>query len=152
MRDPKRPREVSKDLTRWVQIPGTKKNVDLTGGVRIPGEGVPESAFIYYFKGRSQVTKVGNTFSDPAYIKGGVPQGSKIGPLAFIVHINDLPSVVQSSDDNSDTVSMFMDDTTMSEVLNVSDHISGESIGNSQCNLESVLRKYYERRKYATES
>ncbi len=93
-----------------------------------------------YFQGRSQVTKVGNTFSDPAYIKGGVPQGSKIGPLAFIVHINDLPSVVQSSDDNSDTVSMFMDDTTMSEVLNVSDHISGESIGNCQCNLESVLQ------------
>ena len=48
--------------------------------------------------------------------------------------------MVQSSDDNSDTVSMFMDDTTMSEVLNVSDHISGESIGNSQCNLESVLQ------------
>ena len=70
-----------------------------------------------------------------------MPQGSKIGPLAFIVHINDLPSVVQSSDDdNSDTVSMFMDDTTMSEVLNVSDHISGESIGNSQRNLESVLQ------------
>ncbi len=87
-----------------------------------------------YLQGRSQVTKVGNTFSDPAYIKGGVPQGSKIGPLAFIVYINDLPSVVQSSDDNSDTVSMFMDDTTMSEVFNVSDHISGESIGNSQCN------------------
>ena len=35
---------------------------------------------------------------------------------------------------------MFMDDTTMSEVLNVSDHISGESIGNSQRNLESVLQ------------
>ena len=33
-----------------------------------------------------------------------------------------------------------MDDTTMSEVLNVSDHISGESIGNSQRNLESVLQ------------
>ena len=94
-----------------------------------------------YLQGRSQVTKVGNTFSEPAYIKGGVPQGSKIGPLAFIVHINDLLSVVQSSDDdNSDTVSMFMDDTTMSEVLNVSDHISGESIGNSQRNLESVLQ------------
>jgi hypothetical protein len=94
-----------------------------------------------YLQGRSQVTKVGNTFSDPAYIKGGA-QGSKIGPLAFIVHINDLPSVVQSSDDdNSDTVSMFMDDTTMSEVLNViSDHISGESIGNSQRNLDSVLQ------------
>ncbi len=34
---------------------------------------------------------------------------------------------------------MFMDDTTtMSEVLNVSDHISGESIGNSQCNSAPV--------------
>jgi hypothetical protein len=35
---------------------------------------------------------------------------------------------------------MFMDDATMSDVLNVSDHISGESIGNPQRNLESILQ------------
>ena len=43
----------------------------------------------------------------------------KISPLTFIILYNDLPSAVQSSEDNSDSVSMFMDNTTMSEVINV---------------------------------
>ena len=90
-----------------------------------------------YLQGRSHVE---NTLSDPVNIKGGVPQGSKIGPLAFVIHINDLPSVIHSPEDNSDSVSMFMDDTTMSEVISVSEHISGTGIGKSQCNLENVVQ------------
>ena len=62
--------------------------------------------FRSYFQGRSKDTKFGNTFSDSTYIKGG-----KVGKISpFIVHINDFPSVDNSSHDNSD--SMF-------EVLNV---------------------------------
>ena len=44
-----------------------------------------------YLQGRFQVTKFENVLSDSVKIKGGVPQGSKIGPLAFVLHINDLP-------------------------------------------------------------
>ena len=95
-----------------------------------------------YLQGRSQVTKFENVLSDSVKIKGGVPQGSKIGPLAFVIHINDLPSVIHSSENNNndDSSSMFMDDTTLFETMSVSEHISGSVIGNSQRNLDSVVQ------------
>ena len=38
-------------------------------------------------------TELGNDTSDLRSIRGGVPQGSKIGPTAFI-KINNLPAVI----------------------------------------------------------
>ena len=93
-------------------------------------------------QGRSQVTKFENVLSDSLKIKGGVPQGSKIGPLAFVIHINVLPSEIHSSENNNndDSSSMFMDDTTLFEIMSVSEHISGSAIGNSQRNLDSAVQ------------
>ena len=48
-----------------------------------------------YLSGRTQVTKYGSEISDKRIVHGGVPQGSKIGPVVFIVHINDLPLVLK---------------------------------------------------------
>ena len=35
---------------------------------------------------------------------------------------------------------MFIDDTTLSEVINVSDHLGGISIGNTQMNVDKVVQ------------
>ena len=81
-------------------------------------------------------------------INGGIPQGSRIGPIAFIIHINALHAVIKDSEsnltesslgsDNDDDLTMFMDDTTLSEVLNVSDHVSGVQIGSAPVNVMKV--------------
>lgn len=61
-----------------------------------------------YLTGRTQTVKCGNSFSEKKLITVGVPQGSILGPLLFLIYINDLAQNISQSD-----VIMYADDTTI---------------------------------------
>ena len=57
--------------------------------------------FIY---DRTQRVVVRGTFSAPIAVKSSVPKGTVLGPLLFLVYINDMPMTVESN------IALFADD------------------------------------------
>jgi len=57
---------------------------------------------------RHQRVAINGEFSSWIPVTSGVPQGSVLGPLLFLIYINDISSVVSNS-----TVKLFADDFTI---------------------------------------
>ena len=66
-----------------------------------------------YLSDRKQVVCLDGNKSSVAFMRHGVPQGSILGPLFFILFINDLPLHV------SGTIDLYADDTTISASADV---------------------------------
>ena len=86
-----------------------------------------------YLSDRLQYVKMGNLKSQNSPVTSGVPQGSILGPLLFLIFINDLPKTVFNS-----KVFLFADDLKL---------LYNENLGNAhgiKQDLDSILRWSYE--------
>ena len=87
--------------------------------------------FKSYLSDRSQKCQGNGELSTLKYLKYGVPQGSILGPLLFLIYINDLPNCLQHS-----TARMFADDTNIT--------VSGKSIKEAEVAINADLNNIRE--------
>ena len=91
-----------------------------------------------YLYERTQKVKICNILSESKVIKTGVPQGSILGPLLFILYINDLPLCIENSE-----IDMYADDFTLHSCSNDISELSSNLMGDilnieDWCNRNSM--------------
>ena len=83
-----------------------------------------------YVSNRHQVVFINNETSSPGIVKAGVPQGSVLGPLLFLLYINDI------TDNLNHIARLFADDTSLMYF--------GENIDAMQLEINNDLGKLNE--------
>ena len=62
--------------------------------------------FESYLSNRQQCVKINNKYSHLLPVLSGIPQGSILGPLLFLIYVNDIPDYICNS-----VLYLFADDT-----------------------------------------
>ena len=70
--------------------------------------GIPLSWFLSYLSNRKQYVALGEVESPKQTVLWGIPQGSTLGPLLFLIYINDLPNCSEKL-----CFKIFADDTNV---------------------------------------
>ena len=81
--------------------------------------------FESYLSNRAQIIITDGVNSNVSKISSGVPQGSILGPLLFLLYVNDLPLELKSESD------MYADDTTLYNI--------GSNVNEIQFKLQSDI-------------
>ena len=96
-------KDFDKGLFTGMILIDLQKAFDTINDEILPGKlhaiGFSEKAvawFKSYLSGRAFKVNINNHFSDLSKIFCGVPQGSILGPLLFLLYVNDMPQAVHS--------------------------------------------------------
>ena len=90
-----------------------------------------------WLSGRTQKVVLDGQASDPVPVLSGVPQGSVLGPILFLIFINDLPDNIRSS------VRLFADDCAVI-FLQICFYESWDSLGQNSLHPKlDVLHPIY---------
>lgn len=87
--------------------------------------------FKNYLSGRVQTMKVNDHVSEEGRVSCGVPQGSTLGPLLFLIYVNDITKYLK---DNCNCI-LFADDT----ILYTSDKTEAVAVKNLQENINILM-------------
>lgn len=72
--------------------------------------------FKSYFHDRFQRVVINGLCSSWKDVKSGVSQGSSLGPILYLIYVNNMPNVTTAT-----TLAMFTDDSSVINVLNQSE-------------------------------
>ena len=75
--------------------------------------------FESYLSNRKFFMTLENTFSDAELINCGVPQGSILRPLLFLIYINDLPQALNETGSYVDDTCIFYQDKDVEKIERV---------------------------------
>ena len=90
-------------------------------------DGLAHKLIKSYLENRKQYVEFNNKCSEMKNIKNEVPQGSILGPLLFLIYINDIPNV-----SNVFNFLMYADDTTLYCCLEDIDHVNKQAVVNQE--------------------
>ena len=75
-----------------------------------------------FLSDREQCVRIEEEYSSWINVKSGIPQGSVLGPILFVIFINDMPEVVDSF------IQLFADDAKVFDSVNLRDENSGKRL------------------------
>ena len=89
--------------------------------------------FKSYLQSRKQCVWINGAYSEPKIVTTGVPQGSVLGPLLFLIYVNDINCAI-----NSGKLRLFADDSN----LFITGHSLNDMVREAEDKLES-LNKWF---------
>ena len=93
--------------------------------------GIALEWFTSYLTGRTQYVEIDGVSSNILSLSTGVPQGSILGPLLFLIYMNDIPNCTEYFN-----FILYADDTTLSSTIQIPSM--------SDFNINTELAKVYD--------